>query len=312
MSVSIGNYVPGDNLSGGGLSKQEMGQVSWIVLHAAAAAFALDANGKHRKATAEETRWFHLLLQSLAHIYPCGICRLHYRTLLLPSMPPTDNFQSSRDAQTWLSNAHNAVNKRVGNKLHPYSDAKAEEMGGGRCANDDFGSTTRIETRVVHHPPPQTADEELFGSDSEDSGETLPWYTYGANLTETRVSKEQVGRATWLLLHSVAAAYPSRPSRDEKMWARRFVVALAHLYPCKECKQTFLDLVRPIDFTASANATTMSVAKESNRIFENKQSFISWASESHSLVNAMLGKLPYVSVGSALLERTFQCLGEKP
>ncbi len=38
-----------------------------------------------------------------------------------------------------------------------------------------------------------------------------------------RVSKEELGRATWVLLHTMAAQYPVRPSRQQQQDAKNLV-----------------------------------------------------------------------------------------
>lgn len=86
----------------------------------------------------------------------------------------------------------------------------------------------------------------------------------------TSVTKEDLGRATWLLLHTIAAQYPANPSKQQRKdvaalvrwpvcWKLvtlhnndtdlddRTIVqvdTLTRIYPCGECAVHFQDLVR--------------------------------------------------------------------
>jgi hypothetical protein len=43
----------------------------------------------------------------------------------------------------------------------------------------------------------------------------------------------ELGRATWTLLHSVAAYYPDQPTEQQQLKMRAFVEALGEFYPCE-------------------------------------------------------------------------------
>lgn len=58
------------------------------------------------------------------------------------------------------------------------------------------------------------------------------------------VTKEELGRATWTLLHTLAAQYPEHPTRRQQHDARALVDALTRIYPCAECAGHFAELVR--------------------------------------------------------------------
>jgi len=47
----------------------------------------------------------------------------------------------------------------------------------------------------------------------------------------------EIGRAAWAVLHSVAAYYPERPTREDREALRGLAHGLARLYPCAECRQ---------------------------------------------------------------------------
>ncbi|EIE25278.1 hypothetical protein COCSUDRAFT_9381, partial [Coccomyxa subellipsoidea C-169] len=90
------------------------------------------------------------------------------------------------------------------------------------------------------------------------------------------VTKEDLGRATWLLLHTVAAQYPARPSKQQRKDVAALVHTLTRIYPCGECANHFRDIVR-------SKAPATSSAEELQQ----------WACEVHNLVNASLGKASF-------------------
>jgi mitochondrial FAD-linked sulfhydryl oxidase len=91
-----------------------------------------------------------------------------------------------------------------------------------------------------------------------------------------RVDAETLGRATWTLLHSLAAAFPLSPSPAESATAARFMRDFARLYPCEVCAEGFREIVGadPPD-TASGPR------------------FASWMCRAHNAVNREVGKAEF-------------------
>ncbi|MED6119698.1 hypothetical protein PIB30_014071 [Stylosanthes scabra] len=58
------------------------------------------------------------------------------------------------------------------------------------------------------------------------------------------VSKEDLGRATWTFLHTLAAQYPDNPTRQQKKDVKDLIHILTRLYPCKECADHFKEVIR--------------------------------------------------------------------
>jgi FAD-linked sulfhydryl oxidase len=58
------------------------------------------------------------------------------------------------------------------------------------------------------------------------------------------VTKEELGRATWTFLHTLAAQFPERPSRQQQRDARALMDALTRIYPCGECAGHFTEVLR--------------------------------------------------------------------
>eukprot|EP00879_Flechtneria_rotunda_P007686 GHRR01008059.1.p1 GENE.GHRR01008059.1~~GHRR01008059.1.p1 ORF type:complete len:220 (+),score=76.94 GHRR01008059.1:571-1230(+) len=87
------------------------------------------------------------------------------------------------------------------------------------------------------------------------------------------VTKEELGRATWTFLHTLAAQFPARPTRQQQRDARQLVDSLTRVYPCADCAQHFQEIVRrdPPDVS-------------------NGEQFSRWMCRVHNTVNRHLGK----------------------
>ncbi|CAI5471000.1 unnamed protein product [Closterium sp. Yama58-4] len=57
-------------------------------------------------------------------------------------------------------------------------------------------------------------------------------------------TKEELGRATWTFLHTLAAQFPEKPSKQQQKDAKDFVTLLARVYPCKICSYHFQKIVK--------------------------------------------------------------------
>ena len=85
--------------------------------------------------------------------------------------------------------------------------------------------------------------------------------------------RAQLGKATWTLLHTIAARYPSEPSVDMKIDTLKFVTLLSRLYPCGQCAEEFQSLL-----------------KESPPKLDTADHFQQWLCETHNKVNLRLKK----------------------
>ncbi|CAL8461726.1 g1257 [Coccomyxa elongata] len=92
----------------------------------------------------------------------------------------------------------------------------------------------------------------------------------------TSVTKEDLGRATWLLLHTIAAQYPANPSKQQRKDVAALVDTLTRIYPCGECAFHFQEIVR-----RNAPATG------------NAQELQQWMCNVHNNVNRSLGKAEF-------------------
>lgn len=57
--------------------------------------------------------------------------------------------------------------------------------------------------------------------------------------TECPLFRNQLGRATWSYLHTMAAYYPSNPSPTEQTKMKDFIDTFAKTFPCKHCSADF-------------------------------------------------------------------------
>lgn len=91
-----------------------------------------------------------------------------------------------------------------------------------------------------------------------------------------KLSKEELGRHTWALLHTIASSFPSIPSEEERKNAENFLVSLASVYPCKICGKHFKEMLQNYPI------------KDSSR-----EEFAYYLCDLHNKVNIRLGKPEY-------------------
>lgn len=87
------------------------------------------------------------------------------------------------------------------------------------------------------------------------------------------VDKDQLGRSSWDLLHTIAASYPTTPSHSEKKAARDFLLALGVLYPCSFCAKDLREYLQA----------------HPPRV-DSREELSLWCCEMHNEVNKKLGK----------------------
>ena len=86
-------------------------------------------------------------------------------------------------------------------------------------------------------------------------------------------TKQELGRAGWTLLHTIAANFPDAPTKSQQANVDTFLRALGHLYPCPDCAAHFRNHYEyhPI---ASSSRTALSM----------------WLCSAHNEVNRRNGK----------------------
>lgn len=87
------------------------------------------------------------------------------------------------------------------------------------------------------------------------------------------MTKEVLGSATWTFLHTLAAQYPERPTRQQKKDVKELMAILSRMYPCKECADHFKEVLRAYPVQTGS-----------------QHEFSQWLCQVHNVVNRSLGK----------------------
>ncbi|KAK5984828.1 Sulfhydryl oxidase [Trichostrongylus colubriformis] len=87
------------------------------------------------------------------------------------------------------------------------------------------------------------------------------------------VDKNELGRSTWNLLHTMSVHYPENPTDDQKKTVSVFMDSLAKTYPCDYCAK---DLRK--------------VLKEDPPKLSSRNEFALWMCQLHNKVNRRTGK----------------------
>ncbi|XP_078442807.1 erv1/Alr family protein [Wolffia australiana] len=87
------------------------------------------------------------------------------------------------------------------------------------------------------------------------------------------LTKEELGRCTWTLLHMIAAQFPERPTRQQKRDAKELMGIISRLYPCKDCSDHYKEILRSNPVQAGS-----------------REEFSQWLCHVHNVVNRSLGK----------------------
>ncbi|XP_073146994.1 FAD-linked sulfhydryl oxidase ERV1 [Henckelia pumila] len=113
---------------------------------------------------------------------------------------------------------------------------------------------------------------------------SLSSYSVGAFHPETLqkqkpsgpTTREDLGRATWTFLHTLAAQYPEKPTRQQKKDVKELMAILSRMYPCKECADHFREVLIATPVQAGSH-----------------DEFSHWLCHVHNVVNRSLGKLTF-------------------
>ncbi|KIW75153.1 hypothetical protein Z517_11925 [Fonsecaea pedrosoi CBS 271.37] len=96
--------------------------------------------------------------------------------------------------------------------------------------------------------------------------------------TECPPDVEELGRATWTLLHSIAATYPEAAPPETQSVMKQFISTFSMLYPCWVCADDFRDWMK----------------KPGNEPKVKGQDDLGmWMCQAHNAVNVKLGKTEF-------------------
>ncbi|KAG2314165.1 hypothetical protein Bca52824_017287 [Brassica carinata] len=100
------------------------------------------------------------------------------------------------------------------------------------------------------------------------------------------VTKEELGRATWTFLHTLAAQYPEKPTRQQKKDVKELMSILSRMYP-SYCIFTVIDFHH--SFTLRCLVHDRSNPPQAG----SQEEFSQWLCHVHNTVNRSLGKLVF-------------------
>lgn len=87
------------------------------------------------------------------------------------------------------------------------------------------------------------------------------------------VTKEELGRATWTFLHTLAAQFPDQPTRQQQRDVKELMSIMTRLYPCKTCAEHFKDVLKAYPVKAGSGVE-----------------LAQWMCQVHNVVNRSLDK----------------------
>ncbi|KAK6159231.1 hypothetical protein DH2020_006545 [Rehmannia glutinosa] len=115
-----------------------------------------------------------------------------------------------------------------------------------------------------------------LSSHSTDSHLLQPGEILIKGKSSSPTTKEELGRATWTFLHTLAAQYPDKPTRQQKKDVKELMGILSRMYPCKECADHFKEVIRANPVEAGSH-----------------HEFSQWLCHVHNVVNRSLGKVVF-------------------
>ncbi|ATY61382.1 FAD-linked sulfhydryl oxidase ERV2 [Cordyceps militaris] len=90
---------------------------------------------------------------------------------------------------------------------------------------------------------------------------------------ENATLKAELGRATWRFLHTMAARFPDKPTKEERTTFETFIQLFSRLYPCGDCARHFRGILA--EYPPQSGSRSAAAG---------------WLCFAHNLVNERLGK----------------------
>ncbi|TQV92677.1 hypothetical protein V2A60_009145 [Cordyceps javanica] len=109
---------------------------------------------------------------------------------------------------------------------------KQQRPGGGGGDGDDDAKLVK-DAAPVQTPTPSGGFSIDLDSLPSLEGDSI------APKLENATLKAELGRATWRFLHTMAARFPDKPTKDERTTFETFMQLFGRLYPCGDCARHF-------------------------------------------------------------------------
>ena len=133
------------------------------------------------------------------------------------------------------------------------------------------------------------------------------------------LTKQEIGRNTWALLHSMAASYPNEPTDEDKKQITNFMYGLANLFPCKICGGHLLKMLKKEGVKANSREELVNyickihniVNKVLNKpIFDHKKAFDYWGGDCGRVFNLFLDDPNATTTSLQSIKKVAEKLGE--
>ncbi|GAA6064541.1 hypothetical protein JCM10212_005645 [Sporobolomyces blumeae] len=114
---------------------------------------------------------------------------------------------------------------------------------------------------------PVGAHQVLAAADADELDDSVKFGQVIMPKLGNATAKAELGRASWKLLHTMAARFPEKPSKSEREAFKSFLYLFSRLYPCGECAAEFQELLRKSPpQTSSRSAASMHLCHLHNQV----------------------------------------------
>ncbi|KAK5942861.1 Flavin-linked sulfhydryl oxidase of the mitochondrial IMS [Knufia obscura] len=116
-------------------------------------------------------------------------------------------------------------------------------------------------------------------SSSSPASQSIPSTTTAPSPPDCPPDVEELGRASWTLLHTMTANYPDSPPPAHQAKTKSFLHLFSQLYPCWVCAEDFQSWMKEPENDPEASGA-----------LKTQEGFGRWMCAAHNAVNGKLGK----------------------
>lgn len=145
--------------------------------------------------------------------------------------------RSCTSFQQWMKNARDGKSK-----VEPIKETSAVVSPSHIPSEDSPANPKVLDSNSAPVSQKPSGSENSKGAvvvDSNQLNETKQVVVEEVFRSDCPADSESLGRGSWRLLHTMAAAYPKRPSAQQQRDMTQFVGLLSKFYPCPPCAQDF-------------------------------------------------------------------------